>query len=262
MVRQSQVSGWMDALERFVSRRPEPGARTPAPGPWREMECWHTWFCAVLIAMAAVAAYLNTLSAPFVFDDIPNIVENPTIRSLWPVWGPLLPPGAGHAVSGRPVVNLTLALNYALGGTDVRGYHGFNLLIHLAAALALFGTVRRTLGLAWAPGWLRGSAQSLGFATALLWTVHPLQTEAVTCLIQRTESLAGLIYLVTLYCFIRGCEPGAAAPRRWLGLSLAACWVGVATKEILATAPLLLLLYDRAFLAGTLRGAWRQRRRI
>ncbi len=260
MARQSYLSEWGEALARFTTRRPEDGGRVPAPVPWGEMESWRTWFCAALIAMAAYAAYCNSLSAPFVFDDIPNIVENPTIRSLWPVWGPLQPPGAGHAVSGRPVVNLTLAVNYALGGTAVRGYHSFNLLVHLAAALVLFGIVRRTLGLAWAPDWLRGSAQSLGFATALLWTVHPLQTESVTCIIQRTESLAGLLYLLTLYCFLRGSEPGAAMPRRWLGLSLAACYVGVATKEVLATAPLLLLLYDRAFITGTFREAWRQRR--
>ena len=259
MALQRNLMAWADRLARFTTRKPEDGGRTPAPGPWQEMESWHTWFCAVLIAAAAFAAYFNSLSTPFFFDDIPNIAENPTIRSLWPIWGPLQPPGAGHAVSGRPVVNLSLAINYALGGLEVRGYHWFNLLGHIAAALALFGLVRRTLSLAWAPDGLRGSAQSLGFATALLWTVHPLQTESVTFIIQRTESLAGLIYLTTLYCFVRGSEPGAAAPRRWLLLGVAACWIGVATKEILATAPLIILLYDRTFLAGTFREAWRKR---
>ena len=258
MARQRNLSEWVDALARITTRPPGAG-RVPEAGPWQEMENWRTWFCAGLIAAAAFAAYFNSLSTPFFFDDIPNIVENPTIRSLWPVGGPLHPPGAGHAVSGRPVVNLSLAINYALGGLEVRGYHVFNLLIHLGAGLALFGLVRRTLSLAWAPEWLRGSAQSLGFATALLWTVHPLQTESVTFIIQRTESLAGLVYLTTLYCFVRGGEPGAAAPRRWLGLAVAACWLGMATKEIMATVPLLVLLYDRTFLAGTFREAWRRR---
>lgn len=223
------------------------------------MAGWPLWLCGALIAATAGAAYANSLAGPFIFDDGPNIVENSTIRSLWPIWAPLQPPGGGHAVAGRPVVNLSLALNHALGGTNVLGYHVFNLLVHIAAGLLLFGIVRRTLSLPWAPDSLRGSARPLGFATALLWTVHPLQTESVTFVIQRTESLAGLVYLVALYCFIRGCEPGATAARRWLGLSVVAVFIGVATKEILATAPLILLLYDRTFLAGSFREAGQKR---
>jgi tetratricopeptide (TPR) repeat protein len=90
--------------------------------------------------------------------------------------------------------------------------------------------------------------------------VHPLQTEAVTYVIQRAESLMGLFYLATLYGFIRGTE--AARPARWFAVSLSACLLGMATKEFMVSAPLLVLLYDRTFLAGSFRGAWRQRWRI
>ena len=97
----------------------------------------------------------------------------------------------------------------------------------------------------------------LALAAALLWMIHPLQTESVTYIIQRTEALMGLFYLFTLYCVIRG------ATSRQLDLvvcaAVAACLLGMATKEVMATAPLIVLLYDRTFLAGSFREAWRRR---
>ena len=88
----------------------------------------------VLIALVAVVAYHNSLDGPFLFDDRGSIIENPTIRSLWPIWGPLMPPTIGQPVGGRPVFNLSLAINYALGELDVWGYHAMNLAVHVAAA--------------------------------------------------------------------------------------------------------------------------------
>jgi tetratricopeptide (TPR) repeat protein len=99
-------------------------------------------------------------------------------------------------------------------------------------------------------------ATLLALAMAVIWVVHPLQTEAVTYISQRAESLMGLFYLLTLYCFIRSAESGA--PRKWQILSLAACLLGVMSKEIIATAPVIVLLYDRTFVAGSFREAWRQ----
>src|SRR5580700_9626296 len=77
-----------------------------------------------VIVLAALAAYGNSLSGPFVFLDVPAVVDNPTIRHLWPV-GPVLSPPSdgGLTVGGRPALNLSLAANYAAGGLDVRGYH-------------------------------------------------------------------------------------------------------------------------------------------
>lgn len=69
----------------------------------------------LILGLAALVAYRNSFEAPFVFDDHPSIQANPTIRRLWPLSGPLSPPGAGASVTGRPVVNLSLAVNYALG---------------------------------------------------------------------------------------------------------------------------------------------------
>lgn len=227
--------------------------------------------------LAGLLAYANSLSAPFIFDDIDAIRENPTIRTLQ---GALSPPHDGAGVDSRPVVNLSFAINYAFGGLNVAGYHATNLAIHLLAGLALFGIVRRTLlgsnpvgrGLRCPPDTLglpgggrsrrptdrAADATPLALVAALLWTLHPLQTESVTVVTQRTESLMGLFYLLTLYAFIRATEnPGQS---RWLIFSVAACLLGMGTKEVMVTAPLLVLLYDRTFIAGGFRAAWQQRR--
>ena len=237
-----------------------------------------------LLVVAALAVYANSVSGPFIFDDVLSIPQNPTIRHFGSA---LFPPGGGLTVSGRPLLNLSFALNHALSGDGVGSYHALNLLIHVLAGLVLFGIVRRTLvrmeseGHA-ATGWggpapvliggrprreppdggaagcgLRAEgpakagdpappAQStlLAFAAAMLWTLHPLQTESVTYVVQRSESLMGLCYLLTLYCFIRGAEgpeqdaaEAPAAPRLrnrwgragWFVLSSAACVGGMAT---------------------------------
>src|SRR5260370_37276979 len=77
---------------------------------------------AALLTTAALAAWANSFHGPFIFDDLPAIVENATIRTLaFPI--AFAPPGAGHTASGRPLVNLSFALNWAIAGADVRGYH-------------------------------------------------------------------------------------------------------------------------------------------
>ena len=150
-----------------------------------------------LIVIAVAAAYANSLAGKFVLDDIPSIPGNPAIRHLWPLSDALTPPrGAGVTVEGRPVLNLSFAVNFALGGTSVRGYHLANLAIHILACLALFGIVRRTLaGLGDFP---RGDALPVACACALIFGLHPLQTESVSYIAQRAESLMGLFFLVSL----------------------------------------------------------------
>ena len=217
-----------------------------------------TWLTAGVIALAAAFAHRGSLSAPFVLDDQPAITDNFSIRSFATAWSP----PKEITTTGRPVVNLSLAVNYALGGLDVRGYHAVNLAIHILAALALFGVVRRTLQNPRTPPALARDATFIAGGIALLWALHPLQTESVTYTIQRAESLMGLFYLLTLYAFIRGCcdeSRGPASTHAWLALSFAACLLGMATKEVMATAPLLVLLYDRTFVAGSFRAALRVR---
>jgi protein O-mannosyl-transferase len=204
-----------------------------------------------VIVVAALAAYHNSFHGPFVFDDLGDIAQNRSIRRLWSA---LSPPQDGMPVTGRPMANLSFAINFALDGTKVWGYHAVNLAIHILAGLTLFGILRRTLRL-----WRDDSVSLvLAFAAALIWTLHPLQTESVTYLSQRVESLMGLFYLLTVYCFIRYAENGAG----WGWLSIGACLLGMATKEVMATAPVMVLLYDRTFVSGSFAQAWRLRRRF
>ena len=206
-------------------------------------------WCALALVAAVGLVYANSLSAPFVFDDLLSITENPTIRRLWPLSGPLSPPsGQGLTVEGRPLLNLTLALNYAISGVAPWSYHVTNLAIHALAALTLFGLLRRTLSASSTFNLQLSTA--LSFSAALLWAVHPLQTESVTYVVQRTESLMGLLLLATLYCFRRG----------WLTASFLACLLGMATKEVMVVAPLLVVLYDRTFVSGSFRAGWQRHR--
>ena len=212
---------------------------------------------AALLTAAALAVWANSFRGPFVFDDFPAIVENATIRTLaLPV--ALAPPHSGQPANGRPLVNFSFALNWAVGGADVCGYHVINLAIHLAAGLALFGVVRRTLRSQRLAARFAADATLFAFAVAVLWVLHPLQTESVTYIAQRAESLAGLCLLLTLYASIRG--PESPTPVRWHALAIATCLLGMATKEIMYAAPLLVLLHDRTFFAGTFREGLRRRR--
>lgn len=217
------------------------------------------------LGLPLLLAYHNSFGGPFVFDDVPAIVEeNPSIRQLWPIT--LLPPAQdGHTVGGRPLPNYTLALNYALGGFDVTGYHVLNLIIHLLVALLLFGVVRRTLlwPVALRPGGptlaerFGPAAVPLAFVIALVWALHPLQTESVTYVIQRVESLMALFYLLTLYAFIR--SVGSVKPGDWEIVAVSSCLLGMASKEVMVTAPFLVLLYDRTLVSGRFTAALRRR---
>jgi tetratricopeptide (TPR) repeat protein len=206
--------------------------------------------------LAAVAfVYFNALSAPFVFDDIRSIPENASIRQLNTA---ALTPPPGLTVSGRPVVNLSLAVNYAVDRLDPRGYHVFNNGLHALAACVLFGVLRFTFGAARLRGRFGGNEAWLAFGAALFWALHPLQTEAVTYVIQRTESLMAFFYLLTLYAFIRATH--SSRPRAWRVLCVVACALGMGCKEVMVSAPLMVLAYDGIFVSGSLRESWRRHR--
>lgn len=221
---------------------------------------WNPLLAAALLVAAAIAAYSNSFSGQLIYDDTPAIKDNPTIVSLWPLSTVLSPPSdSGITVNGRPLVNLSLAINYAIGGIEVGGYHVVNLGIHILAGLTLFGLVRRTLQLPALHKHFRQDSSCVlpALCVALLWTLHPLQTESVTYIVQRAESLVGLFYLLTFYCFVRSTT--ATNPFTWQLLTVLSCVCGMASKEVMASAPLLVLLYDRAVVSGTFREAWSRR---
>lgn len=235
-------------------------AATPTPPKRDANDRAIAWGCAALIVAAVGGVYWNSLNGPFIFDDHPAVVRNATIRDLSQLGAVLSPPLDGAGVTGRPLVNLSYALNHALHGTAVRGYHAGSILLHALGSLALFGVLRRAFRLpSLRPQWGEGATVRAA-GLALLWAVHPLLTESVVCIAQRNEVLVGLFYLLTFYGFTRATEDGGEGEARWLAVSAAACWLGMASKEVMATAPLLVVTFDRIFVAGSWTELWRQRK--
>jgi tetratricopeptide (TPR) repeat protein len=210
---------------------------------------------AAVLVVAVAAAYFNSLHGAFVWDDIPTIVQSTSLEHFSSV---LDRPAAVNTTSGRPLVSLSLALNYALGGRNPVGFHIFNVLVHMAAALALFGFVRR---LALLPRWegrFEPHATGLALVVAAVWALHPLQTQAVAYVIQRAESLMGLCYFLTLWLFLRSVD--SPRPGLWRVLAVFACALGMTAKEVMVSAPVVVLLFDRTFLAGSFRRALASKR--
>ncbi len=234
-----------------VSGRKEnrnPQGRTKAP-----------WLLLGLIAAASIVAYQGIFTAPFIFDDKSSILGNPGLRSLWPIWPALWAPKQ-MAIAGRPVVSLSFALNYAFGGYDVWGYHAFNLAVHIANAFLIYALVRRALTSDAASVRQGPPSEWLAGAAALLWSVHPLLSESVVYVMQRTELLMAFFLLLTIYSLHRAFE--SPSRRRWPALAIVSCALGMGCKEVMAAAPLLALLYDRIFLSSSFREMFRKRGRL
>jgi tetratricopeptide (TPR) repeat protein len=203
---------------------------------------------AAVIVVAGVIVYSNSLAAPFIFDDRTAILDNQQIRQLWPLSVPLSPPN-NTPVAGRPIVNLSFALSYAIGGLEPRAYRLTNLAIHMLAALTLFGLVRRTLLLPSLRTRFGEHATTLAWSAALIWALHPLPSETIDYVTQRTESMMGLFYLLTMYCSVRALD---RQPARWHAAAILACAAGMACKESMLTAPVIVGLYDYVFVASPL----------
>ncbi len=241
-------------MGRRAHRKKQSESRAGASGPARSVPGAPPAFgqrrldlvLAALIVAAGAWAFWPSFGGVFVLDDVRAIVRNPTIRTLWPLAVPLSPPSES-TVAGRPVANLSFAISYAMGGAplDPKPFHAGNLLIHVAAALVLFGVVRRTLLSPRLCGRFQAAAPWLAFAVALVWVVHPLHTSAVTYVVQRVESLMGLFYLLTLYCAIRAGD--GVRPAWWTAAALASCAAGMATKETMVSAPFVVALWDWTF---------------
>lgn len=222
------------------------------------------FFPLAVIALTAILGYGNSLDVPFVLDDYRSIVRNDVVRDLAGFLS-----GAGYDYNPRRFIGyLTIALNFRLGGLDVTGYHLFNLAVHLVTGWLVYalGTVTfrtpffssgaRPLQ---APSPLMGEGMGEGDAiaagrdlialfAALLFVAHPVQTQAVTYVIQRVASLCTMFYLLSLLLYARARVSGrmSAALPLYLG-SLASALLAVKTKEIAFTLPLALALYELLF---------------
>jgi len=253
----------------------------PSERPWRFL------LAAGLIVACGLAAYSNSFTDLFLgLDGKQSIRDNPHIRRIWPlsealsmplwpspddldkvrtvapqpglsVWGALTDQSVWVAsrphhfmddtptIALRPTFSLSLALTNHFLGAEPWAHHAVNLAIHIAAALVLFGIVRRTLERQRVRALTVAQSTWWALAAALLWLVHPLQTESVTYIVQRAESLMGLLLFLSVYCAIRAV--GARHRFWWQVAAVAACFLGVGSKQTAVFVPLLVLLHDYTF---------------
>ncbi len=208
----------------------------------------------VFLFFSVVLTYGHTLNYSFHFDDLKTFVDTPTthIKSLsWESLSPIL-----HG--NRPVANLTYALNFYFDRLEPRGYHVFNIVIHFGTAFILYLLFLKTLSL---PGIQKTLSTDLGGNTgwldqrekvalvgALLWAVHPVQTQAVTYVVQRMASLAAFFYLFSLLSYIYGRTDRGARSYLWYALSVISAFMAFGSKENALTLPLIIFLYDLFFI--------------
>lgn len=214
---------------------------------------------AIVLTVSILIVYRNSLHGPFIFDDETSIVLNPAIRSLWPPWAPLLSPPDTSA-AGRPIVSLSLAFDYALNGLNVWGYHASNIAFHALTAILLYLVVRSTFRTAPLQERYGRAADGLALGISAIWAVHPVLTECVDYVIERTEILMGLFLLATLLLTSLGSRSSRPGP--WYAAACAGCALGMGSKEGMVVAPFLVLLYDVLFLAGSVHEAWSRRRSL
>jgi hypothetical protein len=216
-----------------------------------------SWWWSVVLVVMVVTAYANSLDGPLVVDDLSTIVDNTSIHD-WHHLRDLVASSEETPVTSRPVVALTFAANYAVSGEAVRGYHLVNVAIHVAVVLVLFAVMRELLAQSRLRSLVGTRSTAIAFAVAALWGVHPVNTEAVDYVTQRTESLMGFFYLATLYASVRAMSRSSG---RWTGAAVACCAAGMACKESMVTAPLAVLLVDAVLVSesvtAAIRAHWR-----
>lgn len=191
-----------------------------------------------MVSLTAVCAlgYSNSLTVPFVFDDFANVRDNPNLRIQEVGWENLWNAAQEGPSARRPVAKLSFALNYYFGHDNVRGYHVVNLAIHIGCSILVYLLGREVLSRPWP-----------ALAAALIFASHPLQTQAVTYIVQRMTCLATLFYLAALLCYVRGRV--ATQRRRWRywGGTTMCGLLAFGSKEIAGTLPLAILLYEWYF---------------
>ena len=199
--------------------------------------------------------YANTFKAPWYFDDHIRIVNNNAVHmnELTPaaLMASINPAaGASHSRDTffRPVVMMSLAVNWYLGGGEIAGFHLVNILIHFLAAMVLYHTIMALMKTPQAGRLAPDQWPSIALLATVLWAVHPIQTQAVTYIIQRSTSLAGLFFIAGIYGYVRGRQAGRLGPRIAFFCLGAICYLlGLGSKLNTVILPLSWLLVDILF---------------
>jgi hypothetical protein len=201
-----------------------------------------------LIAGVALAAYCNTFYAPFNFDDLPNITQNPNIQ-INPFSWDGLERFVKNTYKGsiRVFSFFTLVLNYYFGGFNVFGYHLVNLIIHIASGIFLYWFLLLTFNLPSLKEKYGSVSYKVALFTSLIFITHPIQTQSVTYIVQRMASMAGMFYLLSLVLYIKG-RLSSGWPRFLYFVGMVLTYLlGVFSKENAAILPLFVALYEFYF---------------
>lgn len=200
-----------------------------------------------LVALAFII-YSPTINGPFVFDDTSNILHSPAVRITDLSLTALQNAAFGNLLPHRPVANISFALNYLIDQYDVTGYHIVNILTHALTAFLLFLFIRVTQLIIAGPG-EKECSRIVPFVAAIIWLVHPLQSQAVAYIVQRMTSLSSMFYLLSmlLYAYGRLSEVTRNRVLFLLGAAVAAI-LALSSKETAATLPLFILLYELYFI--------------
>ncbi len=198
-----------------------------------------------LIILSVGIAYSNTYTASFHFDDQHTIVENPRIKHIenipsffWKNEGP---------VGSRPLLLVTLAINYALGGLNVVGYHVFNNLLHALNGILFYFFILTVLSLPRFKERWASLSKEIALFGAILFVVHPIQTEAVTYIVSRSMPMATFFYLLGFILYTRAVE---TSKRSFYVSLFIVSFLGMATREDFITFPLMLFIYDAMLLSS------------
>jgi len=237
------------------------------PYPTNEKQSY--WFSrpstpCILILFAISLVYSNSFNCSWQFDDITNIVNNQGLHLKELFFAGLkkalyADPG-GPARLYRPVACVTFALNHYFGGLNVFGYHAVNLFIHTITSLFLFLFIRGTLSLPALKKRYISQSDSIAFFATLLWALHPIQTQAVTYIVQRMSSLAGMFFIMAMYSYLRlRTAAGQKEKISHLGLCIVSYLMGFGSKENAALLPASLFLYEILLIQREGWAWWRKR---
>jgi len=206
-------------------------------------------------ALLVIFIYANTLGSPFIFDSRNNIESNPHIRITRITPTDLADAAFKSPTHRRPLPNISFALNYFLHGYNVVGFHVVNVLIHICTGFLLYFFVKTTFD---TPALKSRNKNYLwiSFFTAVLWMVHPLQSQSVSYIVQRMNSMAAMFYVLSMLLYARFRLSGKKRKKWWLLTGcIVAAMLALASKEIAVTLPFFILLYDRYFFGDMSRKA-------
>ncbi len=199
------------------------------------------------MAFVVFLAYSNTFGVPYILDDEPHILLNPVIRLTDLTWNNLFKVGFNNVNANRPVANLSFGLNYFFHRYSIAGYHLVNFLIHITTGFLLYFFIKTTISLPSIRD-KHGSGSWLPFAAAFIWMLHPIQTQSVTYIVQRMNSLEAMFYILAMVCYTRA-RLADSPKKRWLffGGSLISGILALGSKETAVTLPVFILLYEWYF---------------